>query len=279
MRPFSVPKFVFDVMDFHHSSKEARTVYIHQHYLYKKIGDPEVTIMIPAFNEEASILFTLQSLCNTKTKRIIEIIVVNNNSTDNTEALVKACGVRYINETVQGITAARNAGLGAARGKYILNADADVLYPPEWIDEMVKPLEQNKDVCVTYGRFSFLPSNNSGRLSYFIYENIADFSRFLNRKFKDEAVNVYGFDFAFRREQALAVDWFNHPKDAHEDGWMALKLRDKSFGKLYRVKTPESMVWTSDRRLQSDGGLWNGFKKRIVRVLTNSQEQHPGLRV
>ena len=254
-------------------------MFIHQHYLYKKIGEPEVTVMIPAYNEEKNILYTLQSLCLTSTKRVIEIIVVNNNSTDNTESIVKACGVRYINETVQGITAARNAGLGAARGKYVLNADADVLYPPDWIDEMVLPLELQNDICVTYGRFAFLPSNNTGRLYYFIYENIADLARYLNRRFKDEAVNVYGFNFAFRREQGMAVDWFNHPKDANEDGWMALKLRDKSFGRLFRVVVPSAMVWTSDRRLQSDGGLWKGFVKRVKRVMGNTHEQHPGLKV
>ena len=278
MRPLKVPVYIQELLKFHGRSDIARAIYTHQKYLYKRIGEPEVSILIPAFNEEKTILKTLQSLCFNNTARIIEIIVVNNNSTDNTEAIAKSTGVRCINETVQGITAARNAALGAARGKYILNADADSIYPEDWIEEMIKPLAENEDISVTYGNFAMLPSSNQNRFNYYIYEQVADFSRYLNLKFKDEAVNVYGFNFAFRREQGLAVDWFSHPKDANEDGWMALKLRDKGFGKLHHVINPKALVWTSDRRIHNDGGLWNATKKRLKRFFMNEHENHPGLK-
>ena len=177
---------------------------------------------------------------------------------------------------MQGITAARNAGLGAARGKYILSADADTIYPPDWIDIMIKPLEDSLN-SVAYGRFSFYPTPGNSRFSYCLYEHLADISRYLNKILKDEAVNVYGFNFGFRKEEALAVDWFNHPRDANEDGWMALKLRDKGFGRLFRVTDPRAMVWTSDRRILRDGGLKKGILKRLNRVILNKHETHEGL--
>ena len=80
-------------------------------------GEPEVSIVIPAYNEESTIVQTLASLCYNTTYRSVEIIVVNNNSKDKTEEMVKACGVTCILEITQGITPARNAGLAKARGK------------------------------------------------------------------------------------------------------------------------------------------------------------------
>lgn len=232
---------------------------------------PEVSVVIPAYNEEASILKTLSCLSKSVTQRSVEVIVVNNNSTDNTEAIVNSTGARCIKESKQGITQARNAGLAAAKGKYILNADADTLYPPNWIEEMVKPLDSNTITSV-YGRFSFIPTAGTPRLVYFLYEQAADCMRWFNKKFKEEAVNVYGFNSGFKKDQGLQVDGFNHPPGANEDGWLALKLRNKGFGKLYYVTNVKALVWTTDRRIQMDGGLGKGFVKRIKRIVTKKTE-------
>ena len=102
--------------------------------------EPEVSIVIPAYNEEDNILKMLASLSDSSTNKKLEIIVVNNNSSDSTGEIAKATGVICIDESQQGITAARNAGLSKAKGGYIINADADTIYPPDWIDHMVNPL-------------------------------------------------------------------------------------------------------------------------------------------
>ena len=236
-----------------------------------KGSPPEVSVVMPAYNEEASILKALFCLSKSVTNRSVEVIVVNNNSKDNTEAIVKSTGAKCIRETMQGITPARNAGLAAAGGKYILNADADTIYPPDWIEEMVKPLD-NDNITSVYGRFSFIPTAGTPRAIYFFYEYIADFMRWFNKKFKEEASNVYGFNSGFKKEQGLQVDGFNHPPEANEDGWLALKLRNKGFGKLYYVTSPKALVWTTDRRIQTDGGLWKGFVKRVKRIVTSNSK-------
>ncbi len=233
----------------------------------RKTGEPDISIVIPAYNEEKNILQTLYSLCNNVTDKAVEIVVVNNNSKDKTEELVVSTGARCILETKQGITAARNAGLAVALGKYVLNADADSIYPKDWVAEMTKPFYTLPDVAMVYGRFSFIPIGNTGRLTYFFYEYAADFMRFVNKNLKDEAVNVYGFNSGFKRLDGLAVDGFNHPVGANEDGWLAVKLRDKGYGKLYGVTATKALVWTSDRRIQSDGGLIKAITTRIKRVI------------
>lgn len=266
MRPVSIPPYV---QKYWNADKNSPATFEETRNAYSRLNkgiQPEVSIVMPAYNEEENIVQTLASLCNNETSRAVEIIVVNNNSKDNTETLVKRCGVNCVLQTVQGITPARNMGLSVAKGKYILNADADTIYPKDWIEEMVKPLDNN-DVAAVYGRFSFIPVGSTGRTTYFVYEYFADFTRKLNKYIKDEAVNVYGFNSGFRRLQGLEVDSFNHPPGTNEDGWMALKLRNKGFGKLYYVNNIKALVWTTDRRIQIDGGLWKGTMKRLKRVI------------
>ncbi|MCJ8211266.1 glycosyltransferase [Mucilaginibacter sp. RS28] len=262
MRPLRIPAHISHYINDAISPEEVKQAY----QKLRKSGPAEVTVSIPAYNEETTIVQTLASLCNNETSRAVEILVVNNNSKDKTEELVLACGVNCVRETTQGITVSRNTGLANATGKYILNADADTIYPKDWIEEMVKPLANSDTVAITYGRFSFIPVGSTGRFTYFFYEYFADFTRLYNKYFKNEAVNVYGFNSGFRREQGLQVDSFNHPPGTNEDGYLALKLRDKGFGKLYRVTSPKAIVWTTDRRIQIDGGLWKATAKRFKRV-------------
>jgi glycosyltransferase involved in cell wall biosynthesis len=260
--PIKIPKSIRTYIHNDLSKEEISTA---ASLAYKALdkGNPEISIVMPAYNESNNILSALSSLCHNITNKSVEIIVVNNNSSDDTETLIRACGVNCVNETKQGITFARNAGLKTARGKYILNADADAIYPEDWINEMVNPLIQNEEVAVTYGRFSFIPIGSTGRNVYFFYEYLTELSRWYNKKVKDEAVNVYGFNSGFRKEQGLSVDGFNHPPGTNEDGWLAVKLREKGYGSLYYVNVLNARVWTTDRRIQIDGGL---FKATVIRL-------------
>ncbi len=266
MRPIAIPKYIEQL---YHLNPSDNTVINNINTLYKSLqnNDPLISIVIPAFNEEENILQTLKALCNNKTKWPFEIIVVNNNSNDRTEELVNSTGIKCILETKQGITIARNTGLANAKGTYILNADADTIYPIDWIEQMASPLISNNNIAAVYGRFSFIPIGNTGRFAYFFYEYLADFMRWINKTFRDEAMNAYGFNSGFRKEQGLAVDGFNHPPGTNEDGWMALKLREKGFGKLYYVTNITALVWTTDRRIQIDGGILKGTIKRIKRMV------------
>ncbi len=267
MRPIAIPTFIKKHLLISNSPDDTKKIKENYLKFLKKTNKTvEISIVIPAYNEEDNIVRTLSSLCENKIAKDVEIIVVNNNSTDRTEELVKACGVTCILETQQGITNARNAGLTVAKGKYILNADADTIYPKDWIELMYEPLTDRK-VASTYGRFSFIPLGKTGRLTYFFYEYLADASRTFNRYFKEEAVNVYGFNSGFRREEGFKVEGFNHPPGTNEDGWLALKLRNAGFGKIHQVTAKNALVWTTDRRILIDGGLLKGTLKRFRRII------------
>jgi glycosyltransferase involved in cell wall biosynthesis len=265
MRPAAIPSYIRDLERLDQAVMIAAIA-----ANYKKLSAlyPQVSVVIPAFNEERNILPALLSICNNTTQYRVEIIVVNNNCTDHTESLVLASGVPCIRETMKGPTAARNAGLAVARGTYMLNADADSIYPPDWIERMIPPLEKDQNIAITYGRFAFLPGGEARRFTYFMYENLGDILRLSKRIFKDEAINVYGCNSAFRRAQCLQVNGFDHPPGTNEDGYLAYKLREKGFGRLQYIPCT---VWTGDRHLQNDGGLWRALVMRVRNLVTREQ--------
>ena len=269
MRPVSIPNHIQSCWQSSLTTPQ-KIDSIKDNYGHLLKGLPNVSIVIPAYNEEANILQTLLSLSSNITHYSVEIIVVNNNSKDATEQLVTASGVICVNELIPGITAARTAGLMIAKGKYVLNADADTIYPQDWVELMTSPLENN-NVTLTYGRFAFIPIGSTGRLSYVCYEYITDVVRLIKKITKDEAVNVYGFNSGYRREEGLIVDAYEHPPGSNEDGYLALKLRNKGFGKLHLVTNNKALVWTTDRRIQTDGGFIKATGQRIKKLLSPSK--------
>ena len=102
----------------------------------------KLTIIIPAFNEEAYLPSTLDSIrtavahLRAHSKAEIDIIVVDNNSEDGTAAVAQSKGAKAVHEAVQGIARARNAGAGHAEGDVLVFVDADVLLPPTLLEEI-----------------------------------------------------------------------------------------------------------------------------------------------
>jgi glycosyltransferase involved in cell wall biosynthesis len=227
------------------------------------VQDPEVSIVIPAYNEEKNLLHTLSSLSEIKTRYRTELIVVNNNSKDRTQDLLDACGVKSVFESRQGISFTRQTGLENAKGQFILNADADSIYPSGWVDVYVNELKNSETSCV-YGPYSFIPEYSS-RFILANYEIITEFIIKL-RRYNKEFLNVLGFNFAFRKADAIHIGGFNTNRQKWQDGWMAMKLMD--LGKLKFVSLQDARVWTSDRRIMYDGGIFKASVFRIKRELT-----------
>jgi len=102
-----------------------------------------VSIVIPAFNEESTIRHCLVAAIE-QSHPALEIIVVDNRSTDGTRAAVEAmtaafpdAGIRLLSQDAeQGITPTRNAGFDAARGEIIGRIDADSALEPDWVEQV-----------------------------------------------------------------------------------------------------------------------------------------------
>lgn len=241
-----------------------------------KPGNPEVSIGIPVYNEEKSILKMLASFARMQSKYRVELVVINNNSKDRTREILDKLGVNAFDEHRQSISFARQAALTHAKGKFFLNADGDSIYPDGWIDTYADALKDPGIVCV-YGTYSFIPGNSSSRFVMSLYEMVTRLA-FIVRRNKMDFFNVLGFNFAFRREDGLKVGGFNTTRQRWSDGWMAMMLSEH--GKIQRITAKTARVWTSDRRLVLDGGLFKAVTKRFrkeVERYTDTPDFHTEL--
>lgn len=105
------------------------------------MAKPKVSVMIPAYNEAASIgevIANCKAFCD-------EIIVVDDGSTDDTSEIAKKGGAVVIrNEKNLGVTKATRKGLEAAHGDIIVTMDADGQHDPSDILELIKPLTDGR---------------------------------------------------------------------------------------------------------------------------------------
>lgn len=113
-----------------------------------------VSVITPVYNAEKVIGKTLESIFN-QTYPHIEIVLVDDCSKDNSEAVIKEYMkehkniVYYKQETNQGAGAARNKALELAKGQYVAFLDADDLWYPEKTERQIKLLKE-KDGAFSY---------------------------------------------------------------------------------------------------------------------------------
>ncbi len=131
--------------------------------------EPSVTIIVPARNEENSIQPCLESLSklNYPTEKL-EIIIVNDQSTDGTEKIIKDHIIHYshfklINSTpgegnLIGKVNAVTQGIEASKNEFILFTDADCVLPESWVKNTVRYFQNNVGVV---GGFTILNAKNT----------------------------------------------------------------------------------------------------------------------
>lgn len=122
-----------------------------------------LSIVIPAFNEARLIEPCLGSVAaslsaNRKPGFTSEVIVVDNNSTDDTAELARQAGAQVVFEPINQISRARNAGAAHATGDWLLFLDADSLLSPGLLSNILQLIEEGKHVgCGSTLRMEGLP--------------------------------------------------------------------------------------------------------------------------
>ena len=120
----------------------------------KQYIDGLVSVIIPVYNAESVICKTLESIF-AQTYRIIEIVLVDDCSNDNSQSVIEKYQkdhqeiIYFRQQTNQGAGAARNKALELARGQYVAFLDADDLWYPEKTEKQIKLLKEKN------GAFSF----------------------------------------------------------------------------------------------------------------------------
>lgn len=121
-----------------------------------KVSKPLLSVVLCTYNNAESLSVTLSQLARqtSQASRYTEIIVVDNNSSDNTKSVVTEAvatsniQMRYIFEPNQGLSNARNTGMSHASGEYILFTDDDADIPSTWIDSYISEIDKLQPDCL-----------------------------------------------------------------------------------------------------------------------------------
>lgn len=114
-----------------------------------------ISIIIPSFQHAKSLDACLDSICS-QTHQEIETIVVDDGSTDDTEAVVRRyADVRYVWQENQGANSARNHGAKLATGDYLIFCDADVIMKETMLSELLTALKRTPKADFAYSAFRF----------------------------------------------------------------------------------------------------------------------------
>ncbi len=122
----------------------------------------KASIIIPTYNRSDLIIrsletWTTQTLCSDD----FEVIVIDNNSTDNSAELIKSFiedypNFKYIKELKKGSTFARHAGAKLAQSDFLIFADDDGLFNPTCIEEILKVYQSNAEIAAVAGKIDIL---------------------------------------------------------------------------------------------------------------------------
>lgn len=186
-----------------------------------------VSIIIPVFNREKTVLKSIESVLQ-QTVNDIEVIVVDDGSTDNSSRIIKNIPdsrIIYIYQANSGACAARNKGVEIAKGDIIAFHDSDDYWVKDKLEKQIKVLnEQNADIV-------FCQLNEAGRYvpeilseGYIGYEEFLSHSNligtptilgkkecFLNVKFDPEMPRLQDREIAIRLSQHYNLFFMKQP--------------------------------------------------------------------
>lgn len=160
----------------------------------------KVSIIVPAYNVEDYIQKCLESLVN-QTLQDIEIIVVNDGSTDQTKSRIEKFmlaypeKIKYLEKTNGGLSDARNYGLPSANGKYIGFVDSDDYVEPTMFEEMFNKAEEENSDMVECDFIWEYPNKKrvdtgkiyEGKKEAFVYARVVAWNKLIKRETLEKA--------------------------------------------------------------------------------------------
>jgi glycosyltransferase involved in cell wall biosynthesis len=218
---------------------------------------PLVSVIIPVFNGEKFLEEAITSVLRQEYSPL-EIVIVDDGSTDRTEQIAQGCGhgIRYLRQPNSGPSAARNRGLKIARGSMIAFLDADDVWPSGKLNFQLPYLINNPSLEIVMGRIQLM--RLSGTIEGPVFEDFGE---------PCMSVNLGGA--VFRRSVFYKVGLFDETMRYSEDvDWF---MRAREGGVSIAVIDPVTLFYrlhdqnmTRERNL-SDLHFFKALKKSLDR--------------
>jgi hypothetical protein len=207
------------------------------------IGLCDISVIIPALNEERYLPRCLESLSRQSRREQFEIIVVDGGSTDRTVEAAKEFANKVIVEPSP-VGAARNIGAKHAEGEILAFIDADTMACERWIEEIARMFESSLNAVGVTGPTLPYEGTKLDRLAYHVATGWAQrLSLRLGRP------HVAGFNCAYRKRPFWDAGGFDENRVLSEDVTLSLKMRHQ--GPI--LFNHEMIAYTSLRRIKKYG--------------------------
>lgn len=213
-------------------------------------GGPFVSVVVPVYNGEETIGACLQALLTQDyPPEQFEVLVVDNNSTDGTPAIVQRSGLTPLFERrVQSSYAARNLGVRQARGEIVAFTDADCVPQPQWLEQLVTAFFSD-DIVGVVGAIQPTPGKTA--VAQFLAQTHPVRSQMIGQLWHVVTANV-----AFRRDTLIAVGLFREMRTS-ADVDLGLRLQLGGYGRI--AYASEAVVRHSYE--DSWPAIWRRFRR------------------
>ncbi len=200
---------------------------------------PRVSVVIPAFNAVKTLEATVNSVL-AQTVREIEIIVVDDGSTDGTLKLASSFRddrLRAVHQQNAGVSAARNVGLRSATGDYVAFLDSDDLWLPEKLAKQLALIESDRTISAVQSGVFFVDDD----LNVLSVRRCTDTGDAFRESLLFRNLPAFPSTLLVNREQLLRLGGFDESLVILEDWDLAVRLSRKGFRSieeplgLYRV--------------------------------------------
>ncbi|HEY1607254.1 MAG TPA: glycosyltransferase [Allosphingosinicella sp.] len=206
---------------------------------------PTISLIIPAYNEEGYLPACLEAVMRNVAGKALEIIVVDNDSTDGTKQVIERYpAVTYVFEPRKGITRARQRGFLASSGDILAYVDADTHPPAGWIEQIRQQFGTREDLACLSGPYSFYDLSGIPDMistGWFVA------ARMLS---KITGYLVIGGNFAIRRDVLEKMGGFDSAIEFYGEDVDVAKRASKHGKVLF---SPRFVMPTSGRRMKKQG--------------------------
>lgn len=206
---------------------------------------PTISLIIPAYNEEAYLAACLDAIMEHVAGKAIEIIVVDNNSSDATKEIVERySAVKYLFEPVKGITRARQRGFIESTGEILAFVDADTHPPGGWIEQIWEQFAKHRQLACLSGPYSFYDLSG--------IRNMISSGWFVAARplFRMTGYMIVGGNFAIRRDVLEKMGGFDRSIEFYGED-VDIAKRARKHGQV--LFSPDFIMPTSGRRMKKQG--------------------------